>query len=112
MRIGNTFARMEFSDPTPPPVRLSPKEAWDDFIAKYARIHPKNRTALRHMARTISQAKQDANSKRLRKKTGTTLGLGHARIASILLAASEAMPEKFAYSHHTEEWFEVGQPPR
>lgn len=111
MRIGNTFARMEFSDPTPPPVRLTPKEAWDDFMAKYARIRPGARKPLRHMTRKISQAKQDAAGKRVRK-TGTPLGLGADRIARILLAASEAMPEVFHYTHHTEEWFEVGQPPR
>lgn len=102
---------MELLEQPQPRARLTPKEAWDDFMAKYSRIHPRDRTALRHIARDVSQAKRDAAGKRVRK-TGTSLGLGHARIASILLAASAAMPEVFDYTHHTEEWFEVGQPPK
>jgi len=56
----------------------------------------------------IRLAQADYLGKRKNKK-GEVYLLGSKRVAQILQAVSEAMPETFAYSHHLvlEEWFEV-----
>ena len=84
-------------------------EAWAHFYTRRQGLTGReHKTVPKQTRHSIGLAQQDFQGIRKNSK-GVALGLGPKRVAAILLAVTEAMPEKFAYSHHlvVEEWFEV-----
>lgn len=85
-------------------------EAWAHFYTRWEALplSQQRRVPLLIRSSHIRLAQADYLGKRKNKK-GEVYLLGSKRVAQILQAVSEAMPETFAYSHHLvlEEWFEV-----
>lgn len=85
-------------------------EAWAHFYTRWQvlPLSQQRRVPLLIRSSHIRLAQADYLGKRKNKK-GEVYLLGSKRVAQILQAVSEAMPETFAYSHHLvlEEWFEV-----
>lgn len=89
--------------------RMTHLEAWAHFYTRWQGLTGREHKAVPKQTRhSIGLAQQDFCGIRKNSK-GAVLGLGPKRVAAILQAVTEAMPETFAYSHHlvVEEWFEV-----
>lgn len=88
--------------------RMNHIEAWAHFYARWKSLPAREQKAVPKQTRGyITLAQQDFLGARKNKK-GVAYVLGHKRVATLLLAVSEAMPGTFAYTHHlvVEEWFE------
>jgi len=85
-------------------------QAWAHFYTRWEALplSQQRRVPLLIRSSHIRLAQADYLGKR-RNGKGEVLTLGSKRVAQILQAVSEAMPETLAYSHHLvlEEWFEV-----
>lgn len=89
--------------------RMTHLEAWAHFYTRWQRLTGREHKAVPKQTRhSIGLAQQDFQGIRKNKK-GVTLGLGPKRVAQILQAVSEAMPDVFQYVYHpaVAEWFEV-----
>lgn len=85
-------------------------EAWAHFYAKWDKLPARERRRVPLLIRSshIRLAQADYLGKRKNKK-GEVYLLGSKRVAQILQAVTEAMPDVFAYVYHPpiEEWFEA-----
>ena len=85
-------------------------EAWAHFYTRWQRVplSQRKRVPLAVRSSHIRHAQSDYLGKRKNKK-GEVLTLGSKRVAQILQAVSEAMPDVFRYVYHpaVAEWFEV-----
>lgn len=108
--FADTFAGMDISGEKTAG-RMTHLEAWAHFYTRWQRLTGREHKAVPKQTRhRIGLAQQDFQGIRKSKK-GVVLRLGPKRVADILLAVTEAMPETFAYIYHppVEEWFEVGE---
>jgi hypothetical protein len=86
--------------------RMGHREAWAHFYGIWKGLPVRKRKVLpAQMRARIGLAQQDWAGKRKNAK-GDVLRLGPRRVADILLAVSQAMPEWFKYVYTSEAWFE------
>ena len=85
-------------------------EAWAHFYAVWDKLPLLQQRRVPPLIRSshIRHAQADYLGKRKNKK-GEVLTLGSKRVAQILQAVTEAMPDVFRYVYHpaVTEWFEV-----
>ena len=85
-------------------------EAWAHFYTRWQRLPLWEKRRVSPLIRTshIRLAQSDYLGKRKNKKGGVLI-LGSKRVAQILGAVTEAMPDVFRYVYHpaVAEWFEV-----
>ena len=90
--------------------RMTHLEAWAHFYTRWQRVplSQRKRVPLAVRSSHIRHAQSDYLGKR-RNGKGEVLALGSKRVAQILQAVTEAMPDVFRYVYHPpmEEWFEV-----
>lgn len=89
--------------------KMNHRQAWAHFYAKWRKLEEWERKGVPSDLRPAIVVAQSDYLEKRRNKKGEPLTLGSERVARILLAVSEAMPDVFSYVYHPPEaeWFEV-----